>query len=59
MSKAPLRVACVGALGRMGERVRAALVQSSDAVLCAALEAEGHAATGDTLDGILVCVGPQ
>ena len=54
MSKAPLRVACVGALGRMGERVRAALVQSSDAVLCAALEAEGHAATGDTLDGILL-----
>jgi 4-hydroxy-tetrahydrodipicolinate reductase len=38
----------------MGERVRAALVQSSDAVLCAALEAEGHAATGDTLDGILL-----
>ena len=39
---APLRVACVGALGRMGERVRAALADADDAELVGALESPGH-----------------
>jgi 4-hydroxy-tetrahydrodipicolinate reductase len=39
---APLRVACVGAGGRMGERVRAALAEAPDAELVGALEGAGH-----------------
>lgn len=41
-----LRVACVGAGGRMGERVRAVLAETPDAVLVGALEAPGHPALG-------------
>lgn len=42
----PLRVACVGALGRMGERVRAAVADADDAQLAGALESAGHAGLG-------------
>ena len=45
----PLRVACVGALGRMGERVRAAVVEAVDAELVGALESHGHAGLGTEL----------
>lgn len=48
---APLRVACVGALGRMGERVRAALADAPDAELVGALEGAGHPALGRELPG--------
>jgi 4-hydroxy-tetrahydrodipicolinate reductase len=48
-SVAPLRVACVGALGRMGERVRAAVAESPDARLTGALEGAGHPALGREL----------
>lgn len=46
---AGLRVACVGALGRMGERVRAAIDAAPDARLAGALEASGHPQLGATL----------
>ena len=45
----PLRVACVGALGRMGERVRAAVGEAVDAELVGALESHGHAGLGTEL----------
>jgi 4-hydroxy-tetrahydrodipicolinate reductase len=45
------RVLVVGALGRMGERVRAALEQESGLVLAAALEAPGHPGLGSVLAG--------
>ena len=43
---APLRVACVGALGRMGERVRSAVADADDAELAGALESAGHPGLG-------------
>lgn len=46
---APLRIACVGALGRMGEHVRAAVEAAPDAVLTGALEGAGHPALGRAL----------
>lgn len=46
---APLRVACVGALGRMGERVRSAVADAPDAELVGALETAGHPALGREL----------
>ncbi len=47
----PRRVLLVGALGRMGERVRAALAEESGLTLAAALEAPGHPGVGERLDG--------
>jgi 4-hydroxy-tetrahydrodipicolinate reductase len=44
-----LRVACVGALGRMGERVRSALADAADAELVGALEGASHAELGREL----------
>ena len=49
MSGGPLRVACVGALGRMGERVRAAVAEAGDAELVGALESRGHVGLGREL----------
>ena len=46
---ARLRVACVGALGRMGERVRAALADAADAELVGALEGASHPELGREL----------
>jgi len=46
---ARLRVACVGALGRMGERVRAALADAADAELVGALEGAAHPDLGREL----------
>jgi 4-hydroxy-tetrahydrodipicolinate reductase len=43
------RVLVVGALGRMGERVRALLTEDADLVLGAALERPGHEALGREL----------
>ncbi|MGH0036133.1 MAG: 4-hydroxy-tetrahydrodipicolinate reductase [Myxococcota bacterium] len=48
------RVAVVGALGRMGERVRAAVADHPELALGAALEAPGHAALGSEIDGVAV-----
>jgi 4-hydroxy-tetrahydrodipicolinate reductase len=45
------RVLVVGALGRMGECVRAALLEEPDLVLAAALEAPGHPGLGSVLPG--------
>jgi 4-hydroxy-tetrahydrodipicolinate reductase len=45
----PLRVACVGARGRMGERVLAALAEATDAAACGALEGPGHPDLGREL----------
>lgn len=47
--RAALRVACVGALGRMGERVRAAIDVAEDVRLTGALEAVGHPRLGEEL----------
>ncbi len=41
-----LRVASVGALGRMGERIRALVTESAGAELVGALESQGHAGLG-------------
>jgi 4-hydroxy-tetrahydrodipicolinate reductase len=49
LSATPLRVACVGALGRMGERVRVAIAEASDAVLAGALEAPDHPRLGEEI----------
>jgi len=57
---APLRIACVGALGRMGERVRAAIVEAPDAELAGALEGAGHAAIGrEIAPGVFVSADPE
>ncbi len=47
----PAHVAVVGALGRMGERVRAAVAEREELALGAALEAPGHAQEGTELEG--------
>lgn len=46
---AALRIACVGALGRMGERVRAAIEAAPDARLSGALESPSHPRVGERL----------
>ncbi len=56
---APLRIACVGALGRMGERVRAAVADADDAKLSGALESPGHAGIGtEVAPGVRVVGDP-
>lgn len=58
-SRAPLRVACAGALGRMGECVRAALAEAGDAELVGALEGAGHPGLGRELaPGVVVTSDP-
>ena len=47
---APHRVLVVGALGRMGERVRAAVAAHPELRLGAALESPGHPGQGETLE---------
>jgi len=55
-----LRIACVGALGRMGERVRAAVAESGDAVLAGALESAGHPGLGtEVAPGVRVVDDPR
>jgi 4-hydroxy-tetrahydrodipicolinate reductase len=54
-----LRVTVVGAAGRMGACVRAALREASDTVLGGALEAPGHPGLGDELDGVRLCDDPK
>lgn len=52
---APLRVACVGALGRMGERIRSAVADAPSVELAGALESRGHPAVGTAVTpGVLV-----
>lgn len=53
-SHAPVRVVVVGALGRMGERVRAALALEPELLLAAALEAPDHPGNGVVLGGGVV-----
>jgi len=48
------RTVVVGALGRMGERVRAALESEPSLTLGAALEAPGHPGLGTEVDGVTV-----
>ncbi len=50
----PLRVCVVGALGRMGERVRAEIAAEEDLVVGAALESAGHPRLGERLEGGVV-----
>ncbi len=45
------RVLVVGAMGRMGERVRAAIAEAPRLELGAALEAPGHPSVGNAIDG--------
>jgi 4-hydroxy-tetrahydrodipicolinate reductase len=53
------RVCVVGALGRMGECVRAALAESGDLALGAALESPGHPGLGASLEhGVAVAADP-
>lgn len=56
----PGRVGIAGALGRMGERVRAALDERADLALAAGLEAPGHAGLGRPLaDGVPLLDEPK
>lgn len=50
MSATRRRVCVVGALGRMGEHVRAALAEADDLALGAALESPGHPGLGTPLE---------
>lgn len=53
-------VAVVGALGKMGERVRAAVDADPELRLAAALEAAGHPAVGEPIaDGVRVSDDPE
>lgn len=54
MSGRAARVVVVGALGRMGDRVRAAIADESGLRLGAALEAKGHPRLGERLEGGVV-----
>ncbi len=54
MSTHPARVVVAGALGRMGENVRAALAAEPGLRLGAALEASGHSRLGEKLEGGIV-----
>ena len=49
MNPRPGRVLLLGAMGRMGERVRAVLAEGGELALGAALEAPGHPALGSEL----------
>ena len=55
----PLRIAAVGAAGRMGERVRAAVTKDVGAILTGALEADGHPDLGRTMDGVQLHSDPK
>lgn len=56
---AALRVACVGALGRMGERVRAIIAEAPDVELAGALEAADGADLGrEIAPGVAVTADP-
>ncbi len=53
-------VCVVGALGRMGERVRAALAEEPTLRLTSALEASGHPSLGEALgDGVVLTDDPK
>ena len=54
-----LRVAVIGAAGRMGERVRAAVAGDPRAELTGALEGPGHPALGQPLDDVVVSDDPK
>jgi len=55
MTANPKRVGVVGALGRMGAQVRAAVGERDDLVVGAALEAPGHAGVGTEIEhGVVV-----
>ncbi len=53
------KVAVVGALGRMGERVRAAVADHPELEVGAALEAPGHPGVGSEVDGVGVTDDPK
>ena len=54
------RVGVVGALGRMGEEVRAAVAAHPELEVVGALEAGGHPGVGSTIeDGVVVVDDPQ
>ncbi|MCZ6781704.1 MAG: 4-hydroxy-tetrahydrodipicolinate reductase [Proteobacteria bacterium] len=60
MTRPPLKVLVVGALGRMGECVRAAVADHPELVLSAALEAPGHPELGGEIeDGVPVRDDPK
>lgn len=54
----PLRIACVGALGRMGERVRAAVGADAGATLTGALEAPERLGDTTQIDGVRLSSEP-
>lgn len=54
----PARVCVVGALGRMGERVRAAVAAEPGLVLASLLESPGHPGVGSEADGLRVGSDP-
>jgi 4-hydroxy-tetrahydrodipicolinate reductase len=55
-----LKVLVVGAMGRMGECVRAAIADTPGLELGAALEAPGHPSVGRSIsDGIQICDDPK
>ncbi len=47
------KVLVVGAMGRMGERVRAAISEAPQLEVCAALEARGHPSVGSSIAGAI------
>lgn len=51
MTKTPYRVGVVGALGKMGDRVRSALAEEPSLRFAAAIEAPGHPGIGTKLEG--------
>lgn len=52
-------VSVVGALGRMGERVRAAVTAHPELHVAGALEAPGHPGIGSEVDGVVVSDDPK
>ena len=52
------KVAVVGALGRMGEMVRVAVVRGDSLVIGGALEREGHPDLGSPVDGVTLVADP-
>jgi 4-hydroxy-tetrahydrodipicolinate reductase len=52
-------VAVIGAVGRMGERVRAFVDADPVLQLAAAIEASGHASVGEPIDGVRVSDDPE
>ncbi len=55
----PARILVVGALGRMGERVRAAVGAEPRAALGGLLEGPGHPGVGTSADGLVVGDDPK